>query len=258
MKRRLGVNIDHVATLREARQVAYPDPVLVMPLLKEAAVDQVTLHLREDRRHIQDRDLHEIIKMHVLPVNLEMALTEEMLALAIKLKPANVTFVPEKREELTTEGGLDAIKNLKTLKRAVTALHDVGVRTSLFIDPDLQQVAATKETGALAIEIHTGAYCNLIEDFFNKEHHYNYKQQPAVAALVETEIKKIYAAAQNSHEAGIKVFAGHGLHKDNLDEIVKCELIEEYNIGHAIIARAIFVGMVQAVKEIQSVLANVR
>ncbi len=254
MRRRLGVNIDHIATIRESRKVAYPNPFEALSILKECAVDQVTIHLREDRRHIQDHDLDSIIKADILPVNLEMAVTDEMVKIACQQKPKTATLVPEKREEVTTEGGLDCVGNLKSITNAVQKMNDQGIRTSLFIDPDMEQIAAAKESGAEGIEIHTGVFCNVIEDCFNKHLTYDYAAHSDFKALVDKELNQIIKATQVANEAGLKVYAGHGLHKDNLDEITKIDLIEEYNIGHSIIARAVFVGLKEAIKEIQSLL----
>lgn len=233
--RRLGVNIDHIATLREARKVLYPAPLEALEILKTCVVDQVTLHLREDRRHIQDHDLEAIISAKVLPVNFEMAVTDEMVGIALKCRPKTVTFVPEKREEITTEGGLDVAGQFERVSVCVKKLKDVGIHCSHFIDADLNQVYAAHESGADAIEIHTGTYCHLAE--CKKE--------------FSREVEKIRLASQVAASKGLKVYAGHGLHVGNLTPITAISEIEEYNIGHAIIARAVFVGLEKAIREIQ-------
>ncbi|MBF0106782.1 MAG: pyridoxine 5'-phosphate synthase [Deltaproteobacteria bacterium] len=254
--RRLGVNIDHIATLREARKVSYPAPFDALSILKGCAVDQVTIHLREDRRHIQDHDLAAILKAGVLPVNLEMAVTEEMVRIAASQCPHTATFVPEKREEITTEGGLDCVGLFEKIKQATDVLKSRGIRVSLFVDPDLRQTVASKEAGADAIEFHTGSYCHVIEEFYASSGHYDYTRDKASFARVNTELEKIKTASKKAAALGLKVFAGHGLHTHNLKPVTEISEIEEYNIGHAIIARAVFVGLKQAVCEIQAVLKD--
>lgn len=254
MRRRLGVNIDHMATLRQARQVWYPDPVQSLAVLKECSVDQVTLHLREDRRHIQDRDVERITASGFLPVNLEMAVTDQMVEVALQFKPHTVTFVPEKREEITTEGGLDCVTHFKVVQGAVRALKDAGLRVSLFVDPNAEQVSAAKELRAHAVELHTGAYCHAVECFYAENRTYAFQGHTAWLRRIEAEIRKISESAELAAQSGLKVFAGHGLHRDNLALVAKIPQIEEYNIGHAIVARAVFVGLKQAIGEIQEVL----
>lgn len=254
MKRRLGVNIDHIATLRQVRRVTYPAPVAALPVLAACGVDQVTIHLREDRRHIQDRDLEKILRAGLLPVNLEMAVTDEMVAIALARRPQTATFVPEKRQEVTTEGGLDCVRPFKRVAAAVSALKEAGIRVSLFVDPDREQILAAKETGADGVEIHTGTYCDVIEKFYEQSGSYDFTTDVATQRRVETELQKMKEAAQTAVASGLKAFAGHGLHKDNLAPVVKIREIEEYNIGHAIIARAVFVGLKGAVEEIQRIL----
>jgi pyridoxine 5-phosphate synthase len=257
MKRRLGVNIDHIATLREARGEFYPDPFLSLEILKKCRVDQVTVHLREDRRHMQDQDVHRIVKAKILPVNLEIAVTQEMLKLALKLKPKMVTFVPEKRQELTTEGGLNCLgqtRLVKKLRSAIEELKSKGIHVSLFLDPDPKQIQAAKDLKADAVEIHTGAYCQALEKkFFNRGQYkplVKYFKTPIVRKL----LNDIRMSALLTQKLGLKVYAGHGLHTHNLKPITGILPIEEYNIGHAIIARSVFVGLEQAIKEIQKVL----
>jgi pyridoxine 5-phosphate synthase len=254
MKRRLGVNIDHIATLREARKVWYPDPYEALSVLQACEVDQVTIHLREDRRHIQDHDLERIISANVLSVNLEMAVTAEMVSIASKAKPKMVTFVPEKREEVTTEGGLDCLRNSAELKESLYRLKQQGIHCSLFIDPDNKQIEAAKELGADAIELHTGSYCNVVEDAFQKTKKYDLEAF-SLQSNYQQEFTKLQDASKFAASIDLKVYAGHGLHRDNLVPVVSIQEIEEYNIGHAIIARAVFVGLKQAIQEIQTLLA---
>jgi pyridoxine 5-phosphate synthase len=234
---RLGVNIDHIASLRQARRGFHPDPAKSLPILKQCGVDQVTCHLREDRRHIQDRDLRELILRNILPVNLEMAPTEEMVGIAIELKPVTITLVPEKREEITTEGGLDCHKHLKRLEQWVPRLKERGIRVSFFLDPDLEQIALAQQLGGDAVELHTGVWC----EQYGKEGE-------------EREFCRLQEAAQYTEKGGLSVFAGHGLDAQNLPRLLEIREIVEYNIGHSIIARAVFVGLELAVKEIINIL----
>lgn len=247
---RLGVNIDHIATLRQARKSRYPDPFDSLVVLQKCRVDQVTIHLREDRRHIRDDDLTRIAEAKILPVNLEMAVTEAMLAIALKSKPETCTFVPEKREEITTEGGLDCVRGAKRIGQAADKLQRKGMRVSLFIDPDEDQVRMAAKLGADGIEIHTGEYCNLLEAFFARRGHYRFDSDSKIGLA----LNRIRSAAVLGKSLGLAVFAGHGLHVGNLSPVVKIAEIEEYNIGHAIIARAVFVGLEKAIKEVQKVL----
>ncbi len=234
---RLGVNIDHIATLRQARRENTPDPVASLAILKKCHVDQVTLHLREDRRHIQDRDLVEIIKARLLPVNMEMGATDEMVQIACRLHPQTCTLVPEKRKEITTEGGLDCIQNFVLLKKQIPQLQEKGIRVSLFIDPDLVQIEKAKELGVEAIELHTGTFC----EAFGTPHQ-------------TKELERLKKSTIQAREVNLQVFAGHGLNLDNLPSVVTIREIEEYNIGHSIIAHAVFVGLEQAIREIQNIL----
>lgn len=254
MKRRLGVNIDHIATLRQARGVRYPDPVQALSILKACAVDQVTIHLREDRRHIQDHDLKQIIALKTLPVNLELAVSEPILKIAERLKPKTVTFVPEKRQEVTTEGGLDCVKKARSVGKAVERMKKAGLHTSLFIDPDFKQTRMASALGADAVEFHTGAYCHLVESYFTKYGAYKIKSGSPLANRIEKSLKTLAEACHQAADQGLKVYAGHGLHIKNLAPVAQIPEIEEYNIGHAIIARAVFVGLESAVREIQEIL----
>ena len=231
----LGVNIDHIATLRQARGVAYPDPVAGALICEQAGADGITLHLREDRRHIQDDDVYRLAKVITTRMNLEMAVTDEMVAIACDVKPAWVCFVPEKRQELTTEGGLDVIGNQHKIARAIQQLHQVGTQVSLFIDPELAQIDKSIALGADAIELHTGAYAD-----YCLQHD---------QVKISQEITRIKTAVTHAHEAkaSLLVNAGHGLTRDNVASIADIGGIHELNIGHAIIADSVFMGLSQAV-----------
>lgn len=229
----LGVNIDHIATLRQARGTRYPDPVQAALLAEEAGADGITLHLREDRRHIQERDVELIAAVINTRMNLEMAVTEEMIALAERLKPADVCLVPEKREELTTEGGLDVVAGRDAIASACERLKAAGCRVSLFIDPEPAQIQAAFEVGAPVIELHTGAYAQ------------------TTGEPQQLEYARLAAASEFADELGLIVNAGHGLHYHNVEAIAAIPGIQELNIGHAIIARALFVGLKEAVAEMK-------
>ena len=233
----LGVNIDHIATLRQARGTRYPDPVQAALIAEEAGADGITLHLREDRRHIQDRDVLLLSQMLNTRMNLEMAVTEEMVNIALKVKPACVCLVPEKREELTTEGGLNVIGNEVTIKSACDRLAQVGSEVSLFIDADEQQIDAAVRCGAPVIEIHTG--------------HYADAKSPAIQLK---ELEKITQGVAYALKKGLIVNAGHGLHYHNTEAIAAIAGINELNIGHSIIAHAAFVGLKTAVKEMRELI----
>lgn len=228
---RLGVNVDHVATVRQARRAPEPDPLEAALLAQRAGADSIIVHLREDRRHIQDRDV-EILRKKVKRLNLEMAVTEEILEIASKIKPDQATLVPEKRRELTTEGGLDVAGNLKKISKAVKRLRKKGVFVSLFIDPDLKQVKASTRTGAQMVELHTGCYA-----------------EAKSKKKKDKELKRIVKAAREAKRLGLEVSAGHGLTYQNVLPIAKIPKIEELNIGHNIIARAVMVGMKEAVED---------
>lgn len=231
----LGVNIDHIATLRQARGVAYPDPVAGALICEQAGADGITLHLREDRRHIQDDDVYRLAKVITTRMNLEMAVTDEMVAIACDVKPAWVCFVPEKRQELTTEGGLDVIGNQHKIARAIQQLHQVGTQVSLFIDPELAQIDKSIVLGADAIELHTGAYAD-----YCLQHD---------QVKISSEINRIKTAVTHAHEAkaSLLVNAGHGLTRENVAPIANIDGIHELNIGHAIIADSVFMGISEAV-----------
>ena len=234
----LGVNIDHIATLRQARGTRYPDPVQAALVAEEAGADGITVHLREDRRHIQPRDVRLLAEVLNTRMNLEMAVTEEMLALAEEIRPAHVCLVPEKREELTTEGGLDVVSGFADIAKVCERLRNAGCDVSLFIDPDEAQIEAAKRAGAPTIELHTGAYA---------------EAKPGSPAA-NAEYERLTVAATQAVSLGLVVNAGHGLHYHNVEAIAALPGVNELNIGHAIIARALFVGLKEAVREMKSLI----
>jgi pyridoxine 5-phosphate synthase len=234
---RLGVNVDHVATLREARRAGEPDPVVAAALAELAGADQITVHLRGDRRHIKERDLEILRRTVRTRLNVEMAATEEMVKLAAVIKPACVTLVPERREEITTEGGLDVVLNQSHLKRMVGALRESGLLVSVFVDTDFDQIKAVTKIDAGIIEINTGRYADAkTED------------------LGSLELNKVVNAARAGHKLGLRVVAGHGLTYHNVRPIAALAEIEELNIGHSIIARSALVGLERAVREMKALL----
>lgn len=237
----LGVNIDHVATLRNARGTAYPDPVQAAFIAEQAGADGITVHLREDRRHITDRDVRLLRQTLQTRMNLEMAVTEEMLAIACELRPHFCCLVPEKRQEVTTEGGLDVAGQLPRMTSAVTRLREVGIQVSLFIDPDRVQIDAAVAVGAPYIEIHTGAYADAQDDTLRQQE------------WVRIRDAAVYAASQ-----GLKVNAGHGLTYHNVLPIAALPEIHELNIGHAIIGRAVMSGLADAVAEMKALMREAR
>ncbi len=228
----LGVNVDHVATLREARRITYPDPVTAAALAELAGAECIVVHLREDRRHIKDRDLQILRETVQTSLNMEMAATAEMVKIASQIRPNVSTLVPESREELTTEGGLDVLKNRERIGQVVKTLKGVGIKISLFIDPVLEQIRASHELGGDAIEIHTGLYC-----------------EAKTPHEVDEELKKVMIASKEAHGFGLEVKAGHGLNYFNVSRIADIPEIEELSIGHSIVARAVLVGMERAVRE---------
>ena len=236
---KLGLNIDHVATLRQARGTSYPNVVRAALLAESAGADAITLHLREDRRHIQDRDVDVLRDMLQTRMNLESAVTDEMLKIALHIKPHDLCLVPERREELTTEGGLDVVRYFDAIKAACTRCADVGIRVSLFIDPDVKQIDAARRTGAPVVELHTGKYA----DADNVHEH-------------EHELERIRSAALHAHTQGLQVNAGHGLNYHNVQDIVTIPNIVELNIGHAIIAESLFIGLEAAVQKMKVLLAG--
>lgn len=234
----LGVNIDHVATLREARKGVEPEPVYAAYLVQAAGADSVVVHLREDRRHIKDRDLALLKEVVTVKLNLEMSVSAEILAIACKVKPDQATLVPERRRELTTEGGLDVIGGFKRIKEAVAALRRSSIEVSLFIDPSKDQIEAAVKTGARMVELHTGAYAEAGD--------------PRRAAHCLQELR---SAAGYAAKKGLKVFAGHGLNYQNVSAVAAISRIEELNIGHSIISRAVLVGLERAVREMKALIA---
>ncbi|KID58428.1 pyridoxine 5'-phosphate synthase [Pseudoalteromonas luteoviolacea CPMOR-1] len=237
----LGVNVDHIATLRQARGTSYPDPAHAAAVAEHAGADGITIHLREDRRHIQDRDVYVMAKTIQTRMNLEIAVTDEMLDIACEVKPEYVCLVPEKREELTTEGGLDVIGNQQKVAEAVEKLSAAGIKVSLFIDADKAQIDAAKATQAPYIEIHTGAYADAESD----------SEQSA-------ELERIREGVQYADSIGIIVNAGHGLHYHNVKPIAQMPEIYELNIGHAIIARAAIDGLEKAVRDMKRIMLEAR
>jgi pyridoxine 5-phosphate synthase len=228
----LGVNIDHVATLRQVRKEIEPDPVWAAALCELAGASNITVHLREDRRHIQDRDLELLRKTVRTKLNLEMANVPEIIKIALRVKPDQITLVPERRQELTTEGGLDAVKHRSSLRESVKKFKNTSIQVGFFIDPISSQVDAAHEAGAHFIEFHTGrfAYAKSERD-------------------QENELQNLFRSSEVAHQFGLRVHAGHGLHYQNIHKVVKVPYLEEVNIGHAIISRAVFVGLENAVRE---------
>lgn len=237
----LGVNIDHVATLRQQRHTIYPDPVQAALLAEEAGADLITLHLREDRRHIQDADVYALRPKLLTRMNLECAVTEEMLDIAVDVQPHDVCLVPEKRTELTTEGGLDVVAGFDRVAAAIERLHGVDVRVSLFIDPQMDQIEASHRAGARIIELHTGAYA-----------------EAKTAAAAHAEIDRLKQAIAQAVGLGMRVNAGHGLHYGNVAPIAALPGIAELNIGHAIVAQSIFDGWQTAVRDMKAVMVQAR
>lgn len=237
-KIRLGVNIDHVATIRNARGGAHPDPVDAAILAQKSGANGITIHLREDRRHIRDEDLKRLKKEIKLPINLEMAATQEMLAIALKTKPNAVCIVPEKRREVTTEGGLDVIKSEKVLREMITKIHAKKIHVSLFVDANEKQIAAAKKVGADIVELHTGEFCH------------------KKGAARKTEFLKIKKCAEVAVELGLECHAGHGLNYETAAMIAEIPQIVELNIGHFIIGEAIFDGLVAVIKKMKKAMGS--
>jgi pyridoxine 5-phosphate synthase len=237
---RLGVNVDHVATVRQARRVDVPDPVEAALLAEAAGADGITVHLREDRRHIQERDVQLLRERLQTKLNLEMAVTPAMVAFAENIRPDDACFVPEKREELTTEGGLDVVSHREKIAEATQRLQILGVRVTLFVDPERAQIEASREACAHAVEIHTGAYCN------------------ALGIEREKQLRAIVEASKLAQSLGLEVHGGHGLNYDNVLAITQISEMTELNIGHSIVARAIIVGIEQATREMKDILNKSR
>lgn len=236
----LGVNIDHVATLRQARRARYPDPVHAALMAEQAGADSITLHLREDRRHIQDADVFALNGLLQTRMNLEMAVTDEMLDIARRVRPADCCLVPEHRAEVTTEGGLDVAGQVARIRESCAVLAAAGIRVSLFIDPDPQQIEAAAQTGAPVIELHTGTYAE------------------ATGSRQAVEIERLRTAARRAAGVGLRVHAGHGLHYHNVEPVAAIREIVELNIGHSIIARAVFAGLPAAVRDMRALMDAAR
>lgn len=232
---KLGVNIDHVATIRQARRGTEPDPVWAAAMAELGGADQITVHLREDRRHIQDRDIDVLKESVNVKLNLECACVDSMLSIATRLKPHQVCLVPENREEITTEGGLDVVANRSRVSQAVGQLQDAGIFVSLFIDPDTKQIAMAKELGVEAVELHTGSYADAVTD-----------------SLRLDELQKLVVASAFTREQRLHLHAGHGLNYQNVIPVASIDGMEELNIGHSIIARSVFVGLEKAVAQMKS------
>lgn len=237
----LGINIDHVATLRQARGTRYPSVVQAALVAEQAGADLITVHLREDRRHIQDRDVEQLVGLIQTRLNLEIAVTPEMLEFAESVRPADICLVPEKREELTTEGGLDVAGQMQSVSDACRRLREAGVRVSLFVDPDLAQLEAAVKAGAPVVELHTGAYADA-----------------PTSAERGRELHRIRVAAEQGERLGLTVNAGHGLHYHNVQPVAAIPEIRELNIGHAIVARAVFTGLGEAVAEMRRLMDGAR
>jgi pyridoxine 5-phosphate synthase len=234
---KLGVNIDHVATLRQVRGTTYPSPVEAAALCEKAGADGITIHLREDRRHIQDSDLRDLRQALSVPLNLEMANAPEIVGIAVAAGPEEVCLVPEKRQELTTEGGLDAVGQFDALVPSIARLREAGIVVSLFIEPSIRQLDAAKELGVPVVELHTGKYCDVSGE------------------AREVELLRLVAAAKHGHQIGLQVNAGHGLNYDNLSVFLRAvPHLDTLNIGHSIVARAVMVGMEQAVREMKELI----
>ncbi|HBA67500.1 MAG TPA: pyridoxine 5'-phosphate synthase [Methylococcaceae bacterium] len=237
----LGVNIDHIATLRQARGTQYPNPIQAALIAEQAGADGITAHLREDRRHIQDRDIYLLRDIIHSRLNLEMAVTDEMVAIALKVKPYACCLVPEKREELTTEGGLNVAENQARMNDVCLRLEEAGIEASLFIDPDQRQIDAAVKAGAPVVELHTGRYADA-----------------ETSSIRSDELKRIQSAAQYANSAGLQVNAGHGLNFHNVEAICKITEIVELNIGHAIIAQAVFSGLAKTVGDLKQLMRQAR
>jgi len=256
----LGVNIDHIAVLREARRVSDPDPLDALGICKRAGADQITIHLREDRRHMQDMDAKNIIELSTLPVNLECATSPEMIEIACELRPHRVTLVPEKREEVTTEGGLAVTGKQEKLIQAITNLQAQEIEVSLFIDPSLEAVQSAVNLGVEWIEFHTGKYANIYAMLYtnlSKTHHTIpelERSRKELQEMLATELTELRTLALQAKQLGLRIAAGHGLNMQNVHEIVNIEEIEELNIGQSIIARSVYTGLEQAITDMKQLL----
>ena len=256
----LGVNIDHIAVLREARAIADPDPLDALSIVKRAGADQITIHLREDRRHIRDSDAENIIKHSMLPINLECAISPEIIDIVTTLRPHRATIVPEKREEVTTEGGLAVVGEQIALQRAIAQLQANEIEVSLFIDPTIESVEASKSLGVEWIEFHTGKYANIYAMLYGNLASTSYSiaelelSRAELKKMLRDELKILRCLSYDAVEMGLRVAAGHGLNYHNVKEIVDIETIEELNIGQSIIARSVFSGLEQAILDMRALL----
>jgi pyridoxine 5-phosphate synthase len=240
MQLKLGVNIDHVATLRQVRHAAYPDPIEAARLCAEAGAHSLTVHLREDRRHIQDRDVWDLKRENILPLNLEMGNAPEIVRIALEVKPREVCVVPERRQELTTEGGLDVVRQERALRSTVESFRRAGVVVSLFVEPDLRQLEAAARLGVSHVELHTGAFCG------------------AEGGEAVRELGRLIEGARAAHRLGLRVNAGHGISLRNAHAILRIPHLETLNIGHSVVARAVMVGMQEAVAEMMDAMEEYR
>ena len=256
-KMNLGINIDHVAVLREARRVNDPDILEALFVACQSGADQITIHLREDRRHIQDVDVKNIMKHSKLPVNLECAIDKDILNIVCNMKPHRATLVPEKREEVTTEGGLDVFSYEREVSYAIEQLHDSLIPVSLFVDPTKEAMLKSKELGAEMVELHTGAFANIYAMLYGNLSHSNHTIKELelprfrLESMLENELEKIKESSKYAKELGLEVAAGHGLNYANVHYMMDIEEITELNIGQSIIARSVFIGLSQAIKEMR-------
>jgi pyridoxine 5-phosphate synthase len=241
---RLGINIDHVATLRNARGGRYPDPLRAAKLAVEAGADNITAHLREDRRHIRDEDIARLTAAKLAPLNLEMAVTPEMLAIALDTRPHASCLVPERRQEITTEGGLDVASQIAALTPFVAELRRAGIQVSLFIDPELEQIEASRRVGANAVELHTGTYCKAASE--------------GDGSRLRRELNRLIDGARAAAQAGLEVHAGHGLDYDNVIAVAAIPEIVELNIGHYLVGEALFVGLAESVSRMRRLMDGAR
>jgi len=241
---RLGINIDHIATLRNARGGRYPDPLRAAKLAVEAGADNITAHLREDRRHIRDDDIARLTAAAIAPLNMEMAVTEEMLAIALEVRPHACCLVPERRLEITTEGGLDVVSQVRTLAPFIAKLRQAGTQVALFIDPEPDQIEASRKVGSDAIELHTGTYCGAAAE--------------GDTPLFRRELSRLIEGARLGAEAGLEVHAGHGLNYDNVTPVASIPEIVELNIGHYLVGEAIFVGLSKSVARMRTIMDEAR
>ncbi len=259
---KLGINIDHIAVLREARRINDPDPLHALSICSHAGADHITIHLREDRRHINDIDAAKIIKLSPLPVNMECANNEEIIDFACEHKPLRATLVPERREEITTEGGLDIISSRNSLKNTIKRLHDAEIEVSLFIDPNRKMVEAAKELGVDWIEFHTGRYANIFAMLYGGLRGTPYAieelklPREKLKNMLANELKKLRRLSYDSAELGLMVAAGHGLNYHNIKPVCEIETIEELNIGQSIIARSVFCGLEKAIRDMKDLISG--